>query len=316
MPTVLMIGNFDGVHLGHAALVRRARDLATPDGRVIALAFFPHPRFVLRPDDDAAPLTTFEERAARLRDAGVDDVVPLEPTTDILSRTPEQFVQMITDRFRPDAIVEGDDFRFGRARSGDVHTLARLGRTHGFDVHVVDAVEVALTDQTVIRASTTITRWLIERGRVLDAARVLGRPHILTGTVVRGEQRGRQIGFPTANLDAPVALPADGVYAGIADLPDGQARPAAVHIGPRAVFGDRRRTVEGFILDWHGPAPGASRAAPSYDYGWPLGLRLIAWLRDQAGFGTVEELVDQIRRDVERTRTLTADVLDGQVAAS
>ena len=309
--TVVTIGNFDGVHLGHAALVRRARDLADQGGqagRVVVLAFSPHPMTLLAPDRAPQAVSTFAQRESWLRDLGADQVEAIEPTRAMLGRTPPEFVRWLVDRFGPKAIVEGTDFHFGKGRAGSVRTLAELGEVHGFAVDVVSPVEVALTDQTLVTASSTIARWLIDHGRVTDAARVLGRPYTVTGAVVRGDQRGRELGFPTANLRLAQAIPGDGVYAGSAVLPDGRRFPAAIHVGPRATFDAMERTVEAYILDWSGPL---NEGTP--EYGWDLTLEFHCWMREQARFDGVEALVAQIGRDVARVR----ECMDGaRLAAS
>lgn len=302
MSAVLTIGNFDGVHIGHAALISRARQIAAHHAsrpRVVALCFDPHPFTLLRPDFVPPRLTTFEERARLLRIAGADDVVRLQPTPEFLALSPDKFVAHIVAQHAPVAIVEGQDFHFGKGRAGNNATLAELGRLHRFEVSVVPPVESSLDDQSVVTVSSTIIRWLVQHGRVADAARLLGRPYTLTGTVVRGDQRGRQIGFPTANLSTPCMLPSDAVYAGVAELADGRRFTAAIHVGTRSTFDDTTRTVEAYILDWKGPV---AEGAP--EYAWPLRLEITHWLRDQARFESVPLLIQQISRDVHRTRTL------------
>lgn len=302
--TVVTIGNFDGVHLGHAALLREARRFAGTGGRVVALVFHPHPISVLRPDQTPAMLTAFENRAELLRQLGADDVIRLDPSAALLALTPEAFIDRVIAEHHPVAIVEGSDFRFGQGRAGDVETLRSIGRAKGFEVAVIDPVEAELSDQTIVTASSTIARWLAARGRVVDAGRVLGRNFEITGTVVRGDRRGREIGFPTANLETECLIPADGVYAGTARLPDGRELPAAIHVGPRATFDNETRTVEAFILNWRGPL--VEGWAGAEEYGWPLRLDFVAWLRDQAKFDGVAPLVEQIKRDVERTADIVA----------
>lgn len=314
--TVLMVGTFDGVHLGHAALARRARQLAAPGSAVVALVFHPHPLTVLAPGSAPGLLTTLDQRAGALRDLGVDHVHQLAPGPDVLNLSPREFVQRCAASFAPHAWVEGPDFRFGQGRAGDVRTLAALGDELGFAVSIVEPVSVDLTDQTVVTASSTLTRWLIAHGRVADAARILGRPYELEGTVVRGDQRGRQIGFPTANLDTPNLLPADGVYAAIATLPDGRALPAAVHVGPRATFNSAARTVEAYVIGWPGPlAPPPLGAWPgAAEYGWTLRLQLLSFLRDQQKFEGIDPLVAQIRRDVARASEIADRARDQRAA--
>ena len=299
---VLTIGNFDGVHLGHAALLRCARAHAArigPAGRVVALVFDPSPLTVLRPGQAPALLTTFDRRTALLREAGADEVVRIAPTSELLGLAPRDFLEQLVGERHPAAIVEGADFRFGRSRSGDVTTLREFGERLGFIADIVAPVEVALTDQTIVTASSTMVRWLVAHGRMRDAALVLGRPYSVSGIVARGDRRGREIGCPTANLTVAELTPQDGVYAARARLADGRCFGAAVHIGPRATFDSAERTVEAHLVDWDGPV-----AEGQSEYGWALTLEFVAWLRDQARFESVPELVEQIRRDIARTRDL------------
>lgn len=297
---VLTIGSFDGVHLGHAALVRTARAIAG-DGPVVALAFDPHPTTILAPHRVPARLSVFDDRAALLVRSGADTVHRLEPTADLLALTPEGFIDRLVEQYAPAAFVEGPDFRFGAGRAGSVRTLETLGRQRGFRVDVVPPVEVDLNDQTLITASSTVARWLIARGRVADAGRVLGRPYELSGPVRRGDQRGRTIGVPTANVHPETEPPADGVYAGEAELPDGRTLPAAIHVGPRHTFDAPERTVEAHVVGWAGPVPEGGD-----EYGWTIRLRFIQWLRGQIRFAGVDALVEQMRRDLVRSAEVHA----------
>ncbi|HMN40726.1 MAG TPA: bifunctional riboflavin kinase/FMN adenylyltransferase [Phycisphaerales bacterium] len=300
--SVLTIGTFDGVHIGHQSLVRRAREVADrqPGARVVALVFKPNPVEILRPEAAPPRLSTFEQRRAWIVAAGADEVVRLEPTRELLSETPEGFVRFCVERFNPIAIVEGDDFRFGRARAGNVGVLAELGRRFNFAAVVVPTVSVSLMDHQYVHARSTVVRWLLEGGRVRDAAIVLSRPYELAGTVVAGDRRGRTIGFPTANLDVPTMIPADGVYAARAELPDGRSLAAAVSIGTKPTFGANARAVEAFVL-----RPGArDRSWVPLDglpeYGWTLRLHMLAWVREQVKFLSLPPLLDQMDRDCTR----------------
>ncbi len=299
---VITIGSFDGAHLGHQSLVRRARRLAGADGTVTVLAFDPHPLAVLRPADAPARLSSFAQRERRLREAGADRVERIEPTPALLARTPEEFVRTLVAQRRPAAIVEGPDFRFGRGRAGDLGTLRALGAELGFVVDEPPVATAVLEDLTVVRISSTLARWLLRQGRVRDAAALLGRPYELVGTVVRGDRRGRTLGYPTANLATDQLLPGDGVYAGRAHLPDGRSFPAAVSVGTKPMFDGAGPVAEAHLLD--APAGGADALQGLPEYGWILRLELVAFLRDQARFESVPALVDQIGRDCARARGL------------
>jgi riboflavin kinase/FMN adenylyltransferase len=300
---VLTIGTFDGVHAGHRALVRRAREIAGQAGRVSVLAFDPHPAAVLRPDAAPGRLTGFESRERLLRQAGADHVELLVPTHALLSLTPREFIERLVHAHHPAAIVEGEDFRFGAGREGTVLTLDDLGREFGFQVDVISPVDVALLDLSLVRASSTMVRWLLGEGRVRDAALVLGRPYEIEGTVHLGDRRGRQIGFPTANLDTPNLIPGDGIYACEALLPDGRSFAAGVHVGPRDTFADVRRVVEAHLLE---ADRDGDRLKGLPEYGWPLRLRFVARLRDPARFESVEALVGQMNVDCRRAADIVA----------
>ncbi len=306
MPTAVTIGNFDAVHLGHAALIRRARECVGPDGRVLVLSFDPHPASVLRPGHAPPRLTTFPRRTELLTALSADEVLPLTPTPELLALSPAAFLERVIHDHNATVFVEGRDFRFGAGRSGDVATLCAQAQRLGASAEIVDPVRVALTDQSVCVASSTMVRWLLERGRVRDAAAVLGRPPELSGAVVRGDRRGRTIGFPTANIDPDTALPGDGVYAAMATLDDGRRFPAAVNIGSRPTFDGVDRRAEAHLLD----VPGAGEPwapIPGLDeYDWSVRLELLAWVRDQIRFDSVEQLCDQLMRDCQRVRGLCA----------
>lgn len=312
--TVLSIGTFDGVHLGHQALMRRAREVARSDGggsgaRVVAMVFEPNPLEVLRPGAAPARLTTFERRREHLLEAGADEVVRIEPTRELLALGPEEFIDRCVDQRRPIAFVEGHDFHFGRGRAGDVGVLAELGKTRGFGVEVVQSVEVALTDHQYVPARSTMVRWLLSNGRVRDAAVVLGRAYEIDGRVVSGDRRGRTIGYPTANIQTACMLPADGVYAARAEVEDGRVFSAAVSIGTKPTFGEHARTIEAFLL-----IPGATRDAAKWtpiarlpEYGWTIRLQMLAWVREQIRYNGLPPLLEQMERDCARIAGICAD---------
>jgi len=309
--SILSIGSFDGVHYGHQSLISAARSLAatiasnSPGAavpQVIALAFDPHPRTVLAPtvpgSESVAParLSTFSQRERWLKQDGADAVELLTPTTELLGLEPEDFIAQLVERFNPVGIVEGPDFAFGKRRRGNLELLAALGQRHGFAVHVQPPAEVAMSDGTMTTASSTMCRWLITHGGIRDAAALLGRPYQITGTVVRGDRRGRTIGFPTANLDSPHLMPADGVYAAVATLPDGRRYGAAVNVGPRPTFPGAPRTVEPHLIGVT-PGPGSTIDGLS-EYGWMLTLDFIALLRKQVKFESLDALKARLAADV------------------
>ncbi len=300
--TAVTIGNFDGVHRGHSALIAEARARVGGAGRVVAMAFDPHPLTVLRPAWAPTRLSTFAQRERWLRELGADEVTRLKPEPALLGLSPEEFLRRMCDQNHPSFIVEGADFNFGRGRAGSIETLRDLGPRFGFEPVIVPAVEVEVTDHSLVRVSSSLIRWLLERGRVVDAARLLGRAYEMIGTVERGQQRGRTIGFPTMNLDvSDRQVPADGVYAGRAVLPTGAAHLAAISVGTNPTFAGTQRTCEAFLLDYDGSLD---------EYGWTLRLSFGAWLRDQMQYPGIEPLVQQLHRDIDRVRMAYGSLLE------
>lgn len=292
-PSIITVGNFDGVHAGHRALVAAARRMAdNVDARVVVAAFDPHPATALAPDRAPPPLTDRDQRTAALRSAGADDVAWLEPALDgVLGLAPDAFIEQTVRDHNVVGWVEGPDFRFGHGRTGDIDTLRLAGERLGFGVGVIDPVEVVLRDKTVAPASSSLVRWLVTQGRMSDAALVLGRPFAVRGKVVRGEQRGRGLGFPTANIDAADRLlPRDGVYGGHVQLPEGR-RLAAISVGTNPTFDGPARTFEAYLLDTD---------ADLYDQ--TLEVAVTRWVRDQMRFDAVEPLIQQMQRDVDHVR--------------
>mgnify|MGYP003700453401 CR=1 FL=1 len=295
----ISVGSFDGVHAGHASLIRAARDAVGPRGRITALAFFPHPLTTLRPDSAPPRLTNWDQRRDALIHVGADAAERLDPSADLLGQEPREFVERIVATHAPSVWVEGPDFRFGRARSGDVETLRELGREFGFETIVAPVEDVALHDLTIVPASSTLARWLISHGRMADVRCVLGRHYEIVGEVVQGDQRGRDLGFPTANIAFESMPPADGVYAGLLTTPDGRQRAAAISVGTKPTFGDRPRAVEAHVIDWDGRVEGQS-----LEYGWRTRLTFLAWMREQLTYNELNELVRQIQRDVDQARAI------------
>lgn len=295
--TVITIGNFDGVHLGHQALFRAAADAAGPRGRVVAMAFDPHPATVLRSQAVPPRLTTIAQRTRLAIEAGVDELIPLAPTRELLATSPEEFIAAVVQQHRPNILVEGPDFRFGRGRKGDVRLLTRFGAEHGFQVIVIPPAQGVLEDQSIVTVSSSLVRWLLEHGRVEDVRRLLGRPYEIRGMVVAGDKRGRQLGVPTANVAVETMQPGDGVYFGHATAPDGAWHAAAINVGLRPTFGEGRRACEVHLLDVE---------LPLDEYGWDCAVRFEGFLRNELRFDGTTAVKQQIGRDINRTRDLLA----------
>jgi riboflavin kinase/FMN adenylyltransferase len=296
--TVATIGNFDGVHRGHQHVLRRAREVAQGLGDlpVVVVTFDPHPMAVLRPDLAPARLTTMEGRAALLAEAGADDLLVVPFDREVAAWTPERFVNdVLVDALHVRAVVVGANFRFGTRASGDVATLARLGREHDFS-----AEGIALDGGPQVWSSTYI-RAALASGDVEAATQALGHPFAVRGEVVKGDQRGRQLGYPTANVptSAMRAVPADGVYAGRLRRLDatGPALPAAISVGTNPTFdGERQRRVEAYVLD----------RDDLELYGVEVEVSFVAHIRGMLRFDSVDELIKTMRHDVARTRELLA----------
>ena len=289
---VLSIGNFDGVHRGHQRILEVARGCRQQGGGEFVVATFePHPLTVLRPEKAPPRLTPPGLKRELLAAAGVDRLIVLPPTPDVLDLSAEDFWRFIRDGFRPAHLVEGGSFTFGKGRGGTIPKLREWTTGTNVRLHVVESVEVALLDLTVVPVSSSLTRWLLAHGRVRDAAICLGRPFTLEGPVVKGYQRGRTIGVPTANLDCgDQIVPLEGVYAGRCSV-DGVAYPAAVSIGRMETFGDKlRRQVEAHLVGFDGDL-----------YDRSLRVELLDWWREQRKYEGIEALKEQIRRDIEWT---------------
>ncbi len=283
-PVVLALGTFDGVHRGHQALLARARERAkTLGGQCATLTFDPHPATVLTPESAPSLLTTIDERLELFAQLGVDVAIVARFDERLRRMSAEAWVNALTACVRMTEVVCGPSYAFGHDRQGDPDLLRRLGVRLGFEVWVVDPVE-ADGD----RVSSSRIRRLLLAGHVLDAARLLGRWYSLRGTVTQGEGRGRDLGYPTANLQLPASklIPSTGIYAAYARPIVGEFA-AAVSIGTRPTFGPGPLLVEAYLLNFSGNL-----------YGSPLELRIAARLRDELTFSTAEELVAQIASDV------------------
>ncbi|MBY0512372.1 MAG: bifunctional riboflavin kinase/FAD synthetase, partial [Gemmataceae bacterium] len=285
------VGNFDGVHRGHHALVAAARRHADRvGGPAVAVTFDPPPHQVLFPGPVRPPLSTLADRAELLRAAGADHVVILKTDRELLGLTADEFfADVLVRQLGARAVVEGYDFRFGRGRAGTTAMLR--GLCDGAGLAFEEVAPFALGGEPV---SSSRVRAALVAGEVAAAAELLGRPYRVTGTVVGGAKRGRTIGFPTANLgDVPTVLPGNGVYAVRATV-NGVEYPAAANVGPNPTFGDDARKVEVHLIGYSGDV-----------YGRPLAAAFVAKLRDTRPFAGAAELVEQLNRDVaDATRTL------------
>ena len=305
-PSVVTLGNFDGVHKGHRAVlstvVRKARDHGPDGAHSVAVTFDPHPVAVLHPERAPQIIVSPDERLALLSATGLDAVLVMEFTREFAQWTPERFVvEVFVKALGASLVVVGEDTRFGVRNSGDVRTLRRLGAEHGVDV-------LALADiGNGGRWSSSRVRDLVTRGDVAGAAEILGRPHRVAGEVVHGDHRGRELGYPTANLcqEAAGLTPADGVYAGWLTrptLPDRDVDhrlPAAISIGTNPTFAGTQRRVEAYALD-----------RTDLDlYGETVVFEFVERLRATEKFDSIQALLVQVADDVERCRRLLSSIV-------
>jgi riboflavin kinase/FMN adenylyltransferase len=279
------VGNFDGVHRGHQQLIAAAKRWGEQvQGPIVAVTFDPPPLHLLNPQAAKPPLATPAEKAELLRAAGADHVVVLRTDAGLLSLSPDAFFEdVIVGLFRARAVVEGYNFRFGRGRAGDTAQLRELCATAGI---AFEEVPPQIIDGEPVSSSRV--RAALLAGDVAEAAKLLGRPYRIAGTVVTGAKRGRTIGFPTANLgDVPTLVPKEGVYA-VRAIVNETTYPAAANIGPNPTFGEDARKIEIHLIGFAGDL-----------YGQPLAVEFVTRLRDTRPFSGVQELSEQLQRDVE-----------------
>jgi len=304
--SVVCIGVFDGVHRGHRVIIDATRRLADEiGGRVVAVTFDPHPSAVVRPDTQPRMLSTLDHRVALLADAGVDAVLVLTFTTDLATWTPAEFVDRVLVRgLHASAVVVGEGFRFGHRAAGDVALLEKLGAADDFVVAPLSLEVGAVVehgDTGEVPWSSTYIRQCVLEGDVAEAARALQRPHRVEGVVVHGDHRGRELGYPTANLD-PVehaAVPADGVYAGWlvrGEGSDSVSLPAAISIGTNPTFDGVELRVEAYVLD----------RTDLELYGEHVAFDFVERLRPTLKFDGVEALLAQMKKDVDEARVILA----------
>jgi riboflavin kinase / FMN adenylyltransferase len=302
----LSIGNFDGVHLGHQEIIRTACRIAESLGNcpVVAVTFDPHPAAILNPDRMPRVLMPMPLRAVLLEAAGVDHLVILKDSYQMLTLSPQDFVEkFLMKSLSPRAVVEGQDFHFGYGRSGDSKFLQQLGKTYGFDVIIVESKQIDIEGMPT-KISSTLIRHLLQKGDAADAAKVLGRPYRLMGKVVKGRGKGSELGYPTANIDPhEQIIPAEGVYAGLVSVADtleelcrlNQKTPAVFSLGRAKTFvSDHPLLIEAHILD----------EKVGDLYGKYLAMDFVDFIRTQQRFKTEEKLKEQITKDCETARNI------------
>lgn len=286
------IGNFDGVHRGHAAIIAEVHRVSERLGVVpVAMTFDVHPLMILSPERAPAQLTTLPEKLALLEQAGLAHCIVLHAEPELLARDAEDFLATLVAHCRPRAFIEGPDFNFGRARAGSLDTLRAHADRWQYEVLAVPAVRCDELRTLPIASSTSI-RQALRDGRVDEANVMLGRPYRITGQIGHGEGRGASLGFPTANLEQiPQMLPQEAVYAAVAQLPDDSLHLAAVNVGPQPTFDQEQSRVEAYVLDYAGSLRGGRVA-----------LHMLVRLRGQVRFDGPEQLVKQIEQDVAAVR--------------
>ncbi|MDO4583455.1 MAG: bifunctional riboflavin kinase/FAD synthetase [Planctomycetia bacterium] len=278
------VGNFDGVHRGHAAILEKITHRGVPS---VVFTFQPHPVRILAPEKAPRQLTWPLRKVELLERLGVDAVVFCPTSPAFLRQNAETFFQKILrDLLHAKIVVEGENFHFGKNREGTPRRMQAWCQTHGMEFQIVESVWL---DGAIV--SSTRVRQLISEGHIQEANRLLTQPYRTCGTVAHGEARGRTFGFPTANLEkVPTLLPAQGIYACRA-LVDGQIFPAAVHVGPNVTFHENETKVEAYLLDFSGDL-----------YGKTLTLEWLAKLRETVAFSSAEMLAKQIRKDIQDVR--------------
>ena len=292
-PSVVTIGKFNAVHRGHLEMIARARQIADDRGlHAVVVTFDRHPASLFTPDAVPADITGVDRRVELIGSTGVEACLVLPFTQELAQLSPQEFVdQVLRDRLGAQCVVVGKDFRFGNKASGSVDTLRELGAVQGFDVVVMDDV----SDESGDRISSSLVRRLIIGGDVTSAARALGRTHAMQGEVVHGEKKGREFGYPTANLsrDATGLMPADGVYAGWLITHDGTRYPAAISVGTNpTVEGERDRVVEAHCI-----------VPPGDLYGQIVVIEFVDYIRGMLKFDSLDDLIWQMGKDVD---TITA----------
>ncbi|MFK7917429.1 MAG: bifunctional riboflavin kinase/FAD synthetase [Ilumatobacter sp.] len=301
--TVVTIGAYDGVHLGHQAVIDHVRRLAAERNcRSALVTFDKHPATVVRPESAPLLLTGSSQRIELLEDTGLDAVVLITFDEAQAAESPASFIQrVLIDCLAVSAVVIGEDFHFGRDRDGNVDLLSKVGAENDFDVEPLELLP--RHDGIDEPVSSTAIRRALAGGDVPRANSMLGRSFEVRGDVVQGDQRGRLLGFPTANVEVSnrICLPADGVYAGVYERPNGEMHDCAINLGRRPTFYEHAETslLEAHLLDFEGDL-----------YGEAAKVRFTHFLRSERKFDGIDALIEQLRADVESTRTLRIDSSD------
>lgn len=309
---VVTIGVFDGVHRGHAELINHAVKAGRSRGvPTVLMTFDPHPMEVVFPGNHPAQLTTLTRRAELVEEMGVDVFLVMPFTSDFMKLTPERYIhELLVERLHVVEVVVGENFTFGKKAGGNVSMLRKAGERAGFAVESLSLVhEVSDTDRDgAVTFSSTYIRSCVDAGDVVAAAEALGRPHRVEGVVVRGDGRGKGLGYPTANVAPPMysAIPADGVYAAwftvlghgpvMGTVTPGKRYQAAVSVGTNPTFSGRTRTVEAYVLDTEADL-----------YGQHVAVDFVSRIRGQEKFGSVDDLVVAMDRDTLRARAILSD---------
>lgn len=297
--SVVTIGAYDGVHLGHRTVIDEVKRLADSlDAQSVVVTFDRHPAEVVRPQSAPKLLTDLAQRLELLSSTKVDATLVVPFDADRATESPEDFVlEVLVERLGVRAVVVGEDFHFGKDRQGNVALLRALGKAHGFTVSGIDLVGNDGNPTDGLKVSSTQIRQLLREGAVEVAATLLGRHHEVRGPVVHGDARGRTLGFPTANVAVPtdICLPADGIYAGWFQRPNGDVLPAAINLGRRPTFyADQPYSLlEAFVIDWSGDL-----------YGEAAHVRFVKRLRSELKFDSIDALIAQMNRDVAQARVI------------
>jgi riboflavin kinase/FMN adenylyltransferase len=307
--SVLTIGNFDGVHLGHQEILLAAKKVAQKNKtECIAMTFEPHPVAILFPEKAPGVLTPLEIKKHIIAQSGMDCLIVLKDSAELLNLSPEDFVgRFLVENIRPSAVVEGHDFNFGAKRAGNIETLKMLGAKHDFDVSIIEPKEIRLSTGQKVRISSTMIRYMLESGHVADAAVALGRPYRLIGDIIPGRGIGKKLGFPTLNMKKPnQVIPAEGVYAGFVRISETidniltsiEMIPAAYSIGQARTYGDEfPLLIEAHLL----------KEKVGNINGRYIAMDFIERIRSQHKFNTPEELSAQIEKDCQNAKELLSD---------